>query len=332
MQSVYIVTLCVFWYAFGTGTNLLSKQILMIFPYPFTISLSHFIAIVLCVRPILIVSGTNGIHGSGSQKRVYYRRLMGLSVGKIFASVASHISILHIPVSYSHTVKATMPVFTVFFSKCLLKESHSIFVYLTLVPIVGGVLMATASEIVVDMLGITNALLSTGAFTLQNIYSKKVMRDIEIHPLQLLEHITIIALVIFIPIWALVDGRVFLLGNPEFETHNLFHIITLIVLAALCNVGQNIFAFCVISTVSPLSYAIANVTKRIVIITGSLMFFKDPFTLTTVLGMCVAILGVFLYNRAKLIRTRDTPKPILPLTKELRNITPVSSKSNLFTA
>ena len=328
-QGLYIVTLCVFWYAFATGTNLFSKQVLTLFPYPFTISLSHFIAIILCVRPILLATGTNGFHGSGSQKRVYYRRLSGLSIGKIFSSVASNVSILHIPVSYSHTVKATMPVFTVFFSKCLLNETHSFFVYLTLVPIIGGVLMATVSDIVIDMLGIVNALLSTCAFTLQNIYSKKVMKDIEIHQLQLLEHITIIALVVFTPVWAIVDGQIFLFGNPDFENENLFQILILLILAALCNAGQNIFAFCVISTVSPLSYSIVNVTKRIVIISVSLLFFKDPFTLTTVLGMCIAITGVFLYYRVKLVRIMEITKPILPLTKDL---TPISNKGNLFTA
>ncbi|KAI6653256.1 Diphthine-ammonia ligase [Oopsacas minuta] len=300
------------------GTNLFSKQVLMIFPYPFSITLVHFIAIVVCVRPILILTRSNGIHGTGSQKKVYYRRLMGLSIGKIFSSVSSHISILHIPVSYSHTVKATSPVFTVFLSKLILNESQSVAVYLTLVPIVCGVLMATISDIVIDMLGVVNALISTGAFTLQNIYSKKAMKDIEVHQLQLLEHITLIALVLFIPIWVIVDGQVLFFGAPEFDYENISRIWTLLGLAAISNVGQNIFAFFVISNLSPLSYSVANVTKRIVIISGSLFFFKDPITMTTIFGMCIAISGVFLYNRMKLNRLVDS-KPILPLTKDLHS-------------
>ena len=314
MQGFYIVTLCILWYAFSTVTNLFSKQVLLLFPYPFTITLAHFLAIILCVRPILILTNSHGIHGSAVQRKQYYRRLMGLSIGKIFASVSSHISILHIPVAYSHTVKATMPVFTVLLSKLILNESHSSGVYLTLVPIVGGVLMATISDIVIDMIGVFNALISTGAFTLQNIYSKKTMKEIDIHQLQLLEHITLIALLIFLPIWAIVDGRVFLFGDPEFDYENLYHILTLLACAAFSNVGQNVFAFCVISTISPLSYSIANVSKRIVIITGSLLFFKDPVTLTTVIGMCIAITGVFIYNRLKL--TRKIEEPILPLSTE----------------
>ena len=314
MQGSFIVTMCILWYAFSTGTNLFSKQVLLLFPYPFTITLTHFLAIILCVRPILILTNSQGIHGSAVQRKQYYRRLMGLSIGKIFASVSSHISILHIPVAYSHTVKATMPVFTVLLSKLILNENHSFGVYLTLVPIVGGVLMATISDIVIDMVGVLNALISTGSFTLQNIYSKKTMKDIDIHQLQLLEHMTLIAFLIFLPIWAVVDGRVFIFGTTEFDSENLYRILTFLVCAALCNVGQNIFAFCVISTVSPLSYSIANVSKRIVIITGSLLFFKDPITMTTVIGMCIAITGVFMYNKLKL--SSRIEKPILPLSTE----------------
>ena len=310
--------MCVLWYAFSTGTSIFSKQVLILFPYPFTITLAHFAAIILCVRPILILTNSHGVHGSAVQRKQYYRRLMGLSFGKIFASVSSHISILHIPLSYSHTVKATMPVFTVLLSKLIFNESHSAGVYLTLVPIVGGVLMATVSDIVIDMIGVLNALISTGAFTLQNMYSKKTMKEIDIHQLQLLEHITLIALLIFLPVWAVVDGRVFLFGVPEFEYGNLYHILTLLASTSFCNVGQNIFAFCVISNVSPLSYSIANVSKRIVIISGSLLFFKDPVTPTTVVGMSIAIGGVFIYNRLKL--SRKIEKTILPLSRERQPI------------
>ena len=331
-QSVYLVTLCLFWYAFSTGTNLLTKQVLNSFPYPFTITLTHFIAVVLCVRPVLIVSGTHGIRGTKSQRHIYHRQLLGLSIGKLFASVSSNISILRIPVSYAHTVKATMPVFTVVLSKCLLGESQAFLVYVTLTPIVGGVLMATISDIVVDIRGVMSALFSTGAFTLQNIYSKKAMRDIDVHQLQLLEHITLIALVLFIPVWAFVDGRLFLFGKADIEFNNFFHVLSSLAISALCNVGQNIFAFSVISSVSPLSYSIANVSKRIVIITGSLLYFRDPITVKTFMGMSVAIVGVLLYNLVRIYQRKNSSKPVLPLTtKDSKDHPPLSQVGRVIT-
>ncbi|KAJ8920124.1 hypothetical protein NQ315_011781 [Exocentrus adspersus] len=307
-----VLCLCVLWYAVSCTNNVIGKTVLNEFPYPMTMTMVQLLSITVFSGPFFNLWGVRKY--VDISWRYYFRLIVPLAFGKFIASVFSHVSIWKVPVSYAHTVKATMPLFTVVLSRIIMGERQTTKVYLSLIPIIAGVGVATMTELSFDVVGLVSALVATAGFSLQHIFSKKVLHDTGVHHLRLLHILGRLALFMFLPVWVYVD--MFNLLNDDSVTYHDYRVVALLISDGVLNWLQNIIAFSVLSLVTPLTYAVANASKRIFVIAVSLFILGNPVTSTNVFGMLLAILGVLYYNKAKYDQKRKEKKEtILPYSQ-----------------
>ncbi|XP_043259324.1 solute carrier family 35 member E1 homolog [Colletes latitarsis] len=298
-EVITVLFLCLLWYVISCSSNVVGKMLLSQFPYPMTVTIVQLTSITVYSGPFFNLWGVRK-YSSDISWGYYLRLIVPLALGKFLANVFSHVSIWKVPVSYAHTVKATMPFFTVFLSRIIMKEKQTWNVYFSLVPIVVGVAIATLTELSFNMIGLLSALASTMAFSLQNIYSKKVLHDTGIHHLRLLHVLSQLALILFFPIWLIYDLSRLIYNPVTGDSVELnYDIMGLLFLDGILNWFQNIVAFSVLSIVTPLTYAVASASKRIFVIAVSLFVLGNPVTWLNILGMTLAICGVLCYNKAK---------------------------------
>lgn len=287
---IRIVFVCICWYIVSSSNGVLGKTILSQFPYPVTVTMVQLTSIAVWSPPLLKVLGVRKYESSNWS--YHLRMLLPLAFAKFLSSVLAHVSVWKVPVHYAHTVKASMPLFTVLLTRVCFGVRHGWLVYLSLLPIVMGVAVATVTEVSFDIIGLWSALLATGGFAVITVFSKKALKDTGMHHLRLLYLLGLMAAVMFLPVWLLMDA--FKIPS-ELNTE----VLLLLAVDGCLHWLQNLLAFTLLKLVTPLTYAVANVTKRIAVITASLLLLKNPVTLTNVAGMMMAVFGVFCYNRAK---------------------------------
>uniref|UniRef100_A0AC34R6D9 Sugar phosphate transporter domain-containing protein n=1 Tax=Panagrolaimus sp. JU765 TaxID=591449 RepID=A0AC34R6D9_9BILA len=297
-----IVAVCLIWYAASCSQSIINKLTLQLYPYPLTVTLSSLVNNAIYALPLARILN---VKFQTVTTRYLLKIIFPIAFAKSVALASAFFGLWKVPVSYAQTVKATLPIFTVLISRIVLHERQSKRVYLSLVPIVLGVVTASASELSFNTAGLLASLFSTFINSCINVSIKKVFDDTGMHPISLLSLTSQLAAVILFPLWIFEDGyslaTKFLMSDPSDNErgHPDFYFVFLLFAAGLCSFFQNLCSFVLIHQLTTLSFAVSNAAKRVAVIVISLFIFKNPVTPLNCLGMLLSIVGMFIYNRVK---------------------------------
>jgi solute carrier family 35 protein E1 len=222
----------------------------------------------------------------------------GVHVGAVIALGAG-------AVSFAHIVKASEPVVTCLMNYLFLGQVLPLPVYLTLLPIIGGVAIASMKELSFTVLALASAMLSNVSSSARGVLSKKTMSGKPIgenlDAQNLYAVLTAMSTCVLIPLMLMVEGTGFFsafkstVAAGDFTNKSLA---MLLGLGGISYYAYNEVAFLALGKVNPVTHAVGNTIKRVVIIVASVVAFKTPMSTGSIIGSSIAIAGTLLYSLA----------------------------------
>lgn len=326
--SYKLISLCLIWYMTSALTNTSSKSILNALPKPVTLTILQFASVpIWCLIltslsdlfPVLkraVPALKNGIAPISREVVTTALPLAGFQLaGHILSSMATS----QIPVSLVHTIKGLSPLFTVLAYRVLFGIKYARATYLSLVPLTIGVMLACSTGFSTNFFGIFCALLAALVFVSQNIFSKKLFNEAaraesepqtggrrKLDKLNLMYYCSGLAFLLTLPIWfmsegyglmreLLTQGTIELTGKKGSLDHGALFLE--FIFNGLSHFAQNILAFVLLSMISPVSYSVASLIKRVFVIVVAIVWFGSPTTPVQALGIALTFLGLYLYDR-----------------------------------
>lgn len=213
------------------------------------------------------------------------------------------------------TSKALSPLFTVAAYAMLFGVSYSAKTYISLLPLTIGVMLACSFDLSAsNSVGLLCAFGSALVFVSSNIFFKKIMpsnpsgisqaSSHKLDKLNLLFYSSSMAFVLMIPIWMYYDLPIFLSGTGQTEHpthgHATPHSVTYyLFMNGTVHFGQNIIAFIILASTSPVTYSIASLIKRVAVICIAIVWFNQSIHPIQGVGILMTFTGLYMYNNAK---------------------------------
>ncbi|RLM87112.1 phosphoenolpyruvate/phosphate translocator 1, chloroplastic-like [Panicum miliaceum] len=289
---------------FGLCPQKIDKKdkVLKVLPYPINITNVQF-AVGTAIALFMWITGIlKRPKISGAQLLA----ILPLAIVHTMGNLFTNMSLGKVAVSFTHTIKAMEPFFSVLLSAIFLGELPTPWVVLSLVPIVGGVALASLTEASFNWAGFWSAMASNVTFQSRNVLSKKLMvkKEESLDNINLFSIITVMSFFLLAPVTLLTEGVKVSPAVLQSAGLNLKQIYTRSLIAAFCFHAYQQVSYMILARVSPVTHSVGNCVKRVVVIVTSVLFFRTPVSPVNSLGTGVALAGVFLYSQLKRLKPK----------------------------
>jgi solute carrier family 35 protein E1 len=301
-ESLITASYFALWYILNVAYNIYNKRLLNAVPLPWTVAMLQI------VMGIPYAMGLWAVGARPTPKLSFseVKTLFPVALGNLGTHIGAVISLGAGAVSFVSIVKASEPAVSAVLSGVILGQVFPVPVYLTLLPIIFGVALASLKELSFTWLCFGAAMLSNVSSALRAILAKKAMSA----PLgenmtntNLFAVQTMISAVALVPLWLIMESPAHVGATLAATTASgavtMAYLAKMALFSGLSFYFYNEVAFMALGRVQPITHAVGNTIKRVVIIIASVIAFRNPISPLGIFGSTITIIGTLLYSIVK---------------------------------
>ena len=212
--------------------------------------------------------------------------------------VLGNVSLRFIPVSFNQALGATTPAFTAVLAALMLGHRETKAVYLSLIPVVVGIVIASGAEPMFNIIGFAAALTATAGRALKSVLQGLMLSDSseKMDSLSLLLYMAPVAAAALVPITLYFEPSALANAMVLGRTGGFW---LLLLFNSFLAYFVNLTNFLVTKYTSALTLQVLGNAKGVVAVVISVLCFRNPVTFYSILGYVITVGGVVLYSQAK---------------------------------
>lgn len=277
--------------------NIYNKKVLNVLPLPATVAAVQLLLGITLFLPIWIFRYPKSINSLPQWS------LFQVALTHALGNLTTVYSLGAGSVSFTHVIKSAEPLFSAGFSATIMKSFFSAEVYASLLPIVFGVALASFKEASFSWFGFSSGMASNFFYQLRMVLSKILINPSAgtepVSSANLFRIITIYSSFQLLPIALLLEGREIVpVWQASINEGNQNQLILDLICAGFTFYIYNEISFWILDLVHPITHAVGNTVKRIVLIVAMMLLFHTPMSTEGAIGSSIAVGGSFLYALA----------------------------------
>jgi len=302
-STLKILVFFAIWYVINVIYNDMNKTVLKVLNLPWTIAALQLGLGLLYVGPLWLT-------GIKSAPRLNSSNLGTIAPIALIHGLGQCVTVLSLgagSLAFVNVVKALEPFFNVIFAAIFMGDMLPWQVNACLIPVVAGVAVASAAELNFTWDCFAYAMGSNVAFSLRGVLTKVSSSKPKGENMDAGNTFAIVTAVAFL---AVLPAALYLEGpllQSEWDkavkvgTYSENELLGRILASGLSFYLYNEVAMYTLDAVHPITHAVGNTIKRVILILFSVVRFGTPMTTQSAVGSAIAIGGVFAYSIAKVM-------------------------------